>query len=477
GGGCGVWLAEGLLSLLYRLRDSSLADFPRPSLSFPVLAFTALLALLAGVAAGLAPAWLVRRQDPGEVLKSGGWWKSGGFAHRQLHRVLVSSEVTLALILVAGAGLLIRSMQKVQAEPLGYGVQHLLTFSVNLHGKPYDDEKAGPQTIVSYQDRMLSALRALPGVERAAAVDGVPLRNGPEMVLMVRAGAGAGSVAGAQDAGMPRLSTPGYLHTMGIQLVAGRDFADTDNAAAPQVIIVTDDLANKLWPGINPLGQTLQCDWYCGDGATVVGIAARQKSWGAREDAIPLYYVPYRQKPMARMTFVLRTTVDPASLMRAVSSVAANVDPAQPVFAVETMKMLAEDKEGLARLELLSLSVFGALSFVLAAVGIYGTVSYGVERRTREIGLRMALGADRSRVLRAVLREGVVLVLAGAVPGLTGALLLGRLLKAAVFGVPVHDPVTLAATTLLFLLVGTIGAMLPARRAAQVEPMDALRQE
>lgn len=469
GGMCGIACASGFLQLLYSLRSQALSEFPVPSLSMPVLFYTLLIAVLTGLLLGMAPAWLAGRQDPGEALKSG-QWKSSVESSR-LQRALVVGEVALALILLTGAGLLIRTMQKMGEIQLGFRTDHLLTFSVTLHGAPYEEKDHSTVAISNFQRRVLEGLRGLPGVVDAAGIDGIPLRNAPEMLLPAK------SSDGHLAAALPRYSTPRYLATMGIPLLEGRDFAESDDKTSPKVAIVTRDLADILWPGKEAIGQQLQCSRHCDKGATIIGVAASQHSFGARETAYPIYYLSSGQKDVEAMTYVLRTKLNPDVLEQAVRATVAKVDVKQPVFHLVTMDELLNDSESLVRLEQLTLSIFAALAVLLAAIGIYGTIAYTVSRRVREIGLRMALGAQQERIAWSVLLDSFKLTAWGSAIGIVGAVGLSRLLRSSVFGVSTHDPLTLVAALVIFLGISTVAAWIPARRAASVDPIEALRSE
>jgi putative ABC transport system permease protein len=482
GGVLGVLSAEALLRLLYAMRPASVAAFPQPELSTMVLLYTTALSLTAGLLFGIAPAWFAGRQDPGEALKTGQWKTNPG--SRSLQRALVCGEIALAVMLLTGAGLLIRTMQKLSAVPLGFRADHLLTFSVTLHGAPYevseetgkkatnDSQEAANAAVAGFRNRVLDSLRALPGVISAAGINDAPLINNTAMILGVRSDDG-------KEAGvLPRRATEGYFATMGIPLLEGRDFANTDGTASPKVVIVTRDLADQLWPGQEAVGRKLHGPWSDSkETATVIGVSAPQRSFSVRADTFPAYYTPYCQGSSQEITFVLRSAEDPKSLITSVRALVAGIDAGQPVFHTETMHDLLDDSESLARLELFALSVFGGLAVLLAAIGIYGTVSFTVAQRTREIGLRMALGAERGDVARAVLIESMAMALAGCALGLPAALWIGRVLKAAVFGVSTNDPLTLLSVVAVFVAAAALATLLPARRAAAVDPMEALRAE
>ncbi|MGB7188493.1 MAG: ABC transporter permease [Acidobacteriaceae bacterium] len=470
GGVAGVVCALGLVRLIYLMRPAALAGFPQPSIELPVLLYTLAVSVATGLLFGIAPAWFAGKQEPGGVLKSGQWRSSRGGS--RLHRVLVCSEIALAIVLLTGAGLLIRTMRNLSATPLGFEADHLLTFSITVHGGPYEADGHWTEAVHSFQSRVLEGLRGLPGDMSAAGVNKVPMGKGMGMLLPLK------STNGTTIATLFRTSTPGYFRTMGIPLLQGRDFAESDGAHAPKVAIISRDLAQKLWPGQSPIGRQLTCPWTCGkSGATVIGVAAPVRNFGARGKFYPAYYLPYNQYDLPNMTFVLLTKQDPRDLIPAVRDVVARVDPSQPIFHLETMRELSTDTESLARMEWFVLSIFGFLALLLAATGIYAMISYTVARRTHEIGLRMALGAERVDIARAVFMDTIRMNLIGAAVGLLGAVWMGRVLQSALYGVSASDPATMVAAVALFLAVSLLAAFVPARRAASIDPMVALRNE
>jgi putative ABC transport system permease protein len=243
------------------------------------------------------------------------------------------------------------------------------------------------------------------------------------------------------------------------------------------VAIVTKDLADKLWPGESPIGHMLHCFWFCKDPLTVVGVVYASRRFGPRSDAATEFYVPFSQQDSRSMTVVLRSNEESATLIPSVRHAVVAVDPAQPIYNIETMRERFNDNESLLRFELFTLSVFAVLSVLLAVIGLYGVVSYAATQRTHEIGIRIALGAPRAAILIDVLRQSAFITLAGTAIGLTLAVALTRLLTATLFGVSPHDPKTLGVVSLLFLVLGLLASYFPARRAASIDPMQALRTE
>jgi putative ABC transport system permease protein len=471
GGALGVFIAYSVLRLLYLFHPVALDNFPRPAIDLQVLAFTAAVALCTGLIFGIVPAWLAAREDPAGALKSGLWRTSPGGS--RLRKALIAGEIGIAFVLLTGAGLLLRTLANMDRVPLGYQTGGILTFSVSLHGKRYYAVQGGTNpALPAFYSAVLDRLAALPGVASVGAVSSLPLDTRAAMLLDVDAGDKKKPIPA-----LPRFASHGYFKVMGIPLLAGRDFSGNDRSVSPHVVIVTRDLAEKLWPGQNPIGREMHCEWFCKPAPTVIGVVASNRSFGPREDELPEYFMPYTQQDWPFMTFVLRTRNDPAMLVAPVRAAAAAVDPAQPVYDIRTMQQRLQDNESLIRFEVFTLSVFAALSVLLVAIGLYGVISYTVTQRTREIGLRIALGSSRAAILIAVVRESAVICLIGETIGLASSLLLMRLLETALFGIKPHDPATLGAVSALFLTLATLAGYLPARRAASVDPAQTLRAE
>jgi putative ABC transport system permease protein len=321
---------------------------------------------------------------------------------------------------------------------------------------------------------VLDRLRALPGVAAAASISIPPLDNGrAEMLLPVTP-----DVPNAQPvSAAPRFASSRYFDVMGIPILEGRDFSLHDTRTSPAVVIVSRDLADKLWAGQYPIGRKLRCLWYCEQPPTVIGVVAANRRFGPRSDPLAEYYMSYAQRDWPYMTFLLRTDGDPAALAPAVRRAVAAVDPAQPVYQIETMRQKLNDNESLVRFELFTLTVFASLSVLLACIGLYGVISSTVTQRTREIGVRIALGAQRRTIQAGVLRETAALAFLGTAIGLAGSLAVTRILAAQLFGTTPHDPLTLGVVFVLFCAVSFVAGFIPAHRAASVDPMRALRME
>lgn len=468
----GILIAEGILQLLYSLRPAALQEFPRPELDSAVFAFTAIASLVAGLVFGVAPAWVAGRTHPIHALKAGATTHSRGVA--RFRKVLVAGEIAVAFVLLAGAGLLMRTMTNLNKVPLGYDVKGILSFSVSLHGAPYytADETRTP-ALSAFYTTVLDRLAVLPGVDIVGAVSVPPLDRRADMLLAVSSEMTKQSKLPAA----PRFASSGYFSTMGIPIVAGRDFSKSDTEDSRKVVIITRDLADKLWPEQNPIGKTLYCAWSCKASPAVVGVIQPHHNYGPRNQTLAEYYLPYTQQDWPYMTFVLRTRINPAALAPAVRKLVASIDASQPIYDVQTMQERLEDTESLIRFELFALSAFAGFSVLLVLIGLYGVVSYTVTQRTREIGIRIALGSRRGPILRSVIWESARIVLVGAAIGFCTSLIFLRLLKTVLFGVTAHDPGALGGAMLCFLAAAFVAAYLPARRAADVDPIAALRAD
>jgi putative ABC transport system permease protein len=364
-------------------------------------------------------------------------------------------------------------MANMDKVPLGYDTKGILSFSVALHGEPYISKQATTPAISAFCKGVLDQLARIPGVTAVGAISSPPLDTRADMLLPVIAADGAQRSAG----GAPRVASSGYFGTMGIPVIEGRGFSNQDNRTNPRVVIVTKDLADKLWPGQSPIGRPIRCFWYCDGSPTVIGVVSPNRRYGPRDDVASEFYFPTTQQDWTYFTFVLRTSGNPAQLASSARRAVAAVDPSQPVYDLETMRDRLDNNESLLRFELFALSVFAGLSVLLVLIGLYGVVSYTVTQQTREIGIRIALGARRGTVLISLVRESALITLAGEALGFAASLVAMRLLATVLFGITPYDPETLIVVGLLFLLVAVAATYLPARRAASIDPMQALRTE
>ena len=481
GGALGLALAflgvKGMLRLVP-------ADFPRASqvaLDGRVLLFTLGVSLLGGIVFGLAPAWRSSRISLEHVLRQGGRGASG--SRHRVQGIFVAAQVATALVLLVGAGLMVRSFAALWRVNPGYHPDHAITFSVTL---PANAKTTAAETRARLR-RFDAAMRSIPGVEAVSVTLGSrPMIHDSELPFWIE-----GEPKPANDNDMHQamfyLVESGFEPAMGITLERGRFVTDQDNEHAPTVVDIDDVFARTYLAHRNPIGQHIHIAEFDRD-AEIVGVVGHVKQWGPGNDpkaAVEAqFYYPMMQMPEKLMPLVaggvavvLRTQDDPSAVMPAVRRVAAEIDPGEIVYAVETMNGVIANSLAPRRLSLILLGIFACLALALACVGIYGVISYLVSERTREIGVRMALGAQRRDVLRLVMRQGAGMTLFGVLIGAAAALGLTRLMSSQLFGVTAHDPLTFLAVALVLIAVALGACYLPARRATRVDPMVALRYE
>jgi predicted permease len=472
GGAFGLLVAYWGLDGLRALDPGNIPRLQNVALDGRVLSFTFGVAVLTGVLFGLAPALRGSRVNLGETLKEGGRNSVGG--HRRLRDALVVAEVALSLVLLAGAGLLVRSFARVEQVEPGFDARGVVSMRFSLAGTSY----AGKRGLEFYQP-LLERVRHLPGVEAAGAVSTVPLNGsvGWGNITIEGYSPASGRAAIQSD---QRAASPGYFETMRVPLLGGRYFDEHDTKDSTPVVIIDENMARAYWPGQNPLGKRLKLGeledkdspWM-----TIVGVVGNVKQYALDADSRVTLYVPQQQDSFGTMYVVARTSGDPQSLASAVTREARSIEPNAPVIDVKTMAERLSDSLARRRFSMLMLALFALVAMVMSAVGIYGVISYSVEQRTREIGLRMALGAQARDALRMVVRQGMTLTLVGVGVGLLGALLLTRVMRGLLYGVSATDPLTLTSVALLLVLVALAACLVPARRAARVDPMVALRYE
>ncbi len=449
------------------------------TLNLPILLFTFAAATFSGLLFGCAPAWYATRVDPADALKEGG--RSGTGAGRQsLRRILVVGEFALALSLLTGAGLAIHSFWNLTRVDLGVQTEHVQTFFLPVpDARPKD-----PALITAYYRQMLSTIQAVPGVLDVSASPGLPL-EGPAFGMPF-------TIAGEPDYADPsqrpgagfNMVTPGYFHTFGVQVLQGRAFTDDDNAATVHVAVVNEQFVQKYLKGKNPLGARINVEELI-PGVTklgapipwqIVGVFHNVRAGGFRQD-FPEMDVPFAQSPWPSASIGVRTSGDPDLMLRSITAAVHSVDSQIAIAQPRTLdeikgRMLAED-----RFTMTLFAAFAVVALLLAAVGIYGVMSFTVAQREHELGLRMALGASRSKVVQLVLKEALTLAVVGLGIGLVGAFLVGRAMQNTLYGVSSIDPAAVAAVAFVLLCASMVASWLPARRAAAVQPMRALRTE
>jgi putative ABC transport system permease protein len=476
GGALGTLLAYGGVRLMTGLVPVATLRGASVALNGPVLLFAGGVVVVAAFVFGLAPAFHSTQHDVQAELKEGGRTASAGAAQNRLRNALAVAEISLALILLVGAGLMLKSLYKLMNVNPGFLTSHVLTMEMYLSAQRYSKDPA----VVNFWQQILDRVRALPGVETAALGTNVPLTGNH----------GRGDIT-IEGMALPRPGdwphpdshaiSPGYLRALGIPLLRGRDFTDADNEHAPLVALVNEKLARQFWPHANPMGKRFM--WGHPDPKntpkwiTVVGVVADTKLYGLENPARLEVYDPLWQDVNNDMDLLVKSNVDSAAMISEIRGAVASVDKDQAIFAISTMDRLRSDSIATQRLTLVLLGLFGGLALTLAAIGIYGVISYSVAQRTHEIGIRMALGAQRLGVLRMVMRRAGKMALFGVVIGLAASLALTRLMASLLFGVSASDPLTFTAVGAILFFVALLACYIPARRAMKVDPMIALRYE
>ena len=487
GGLLAVWGVEWLTGLLAGNSTSYSMRLPRLNeiqIDSTTLLFTLVVALLTSLIFGLVPALTASKPDLNQVLKEGGrGTTSSGTRWREM---LVTAELALSLVLLIGAGLLISSFMKLQAVDPGFDQRHLLTATVSLAGAT---QYVGPAREAFYS-RLMDQLSSVPGVAGVSAINHLPLAGdtwGTSIVIEGRPLPGAGQDIVATF----RVCRPDYFRTMGVPLRAGREFTDRDTPDAPRVVIINETLARLSWPSGDAIGKRMTLDdprdrthpvqWL-----TVIGVVRDVKQGSWTDAPTSEIWLPFQQDPVfyagtagpfTAMTLVVRTSAAPQSLIKAIPEAVSRIDRNLPVSEVVSMEQVVADTLWQPRFNLQLMALFAALALALAAVGLYGVLSYSATQRTHEIGLRMALGAGRRDVLKLLVWQGLKLALTGAGLGLLAALALTRLMTKLLFGVSATDPLTFAGIILFLMLIVLAACLIPAHRATKVDPMTALRTE
>jgi putative ABC transport system permease protein len=471
----------GLLGLLFAVWGVSLlssfipADVPRfdeTNLDLRVLGFTLAASVLTGMLFGLAPAIHSSKLDMNEALKEGGRSATEGRGRNRVRSLLIVSEVALSLVLLVGAGLLIKSFVKLRNTDPGFDPRNTLTASLSLASVRYEKD----EQITSFYDQLIERVRALPGVESVGAVSPLPLSgNGMSysFVLLDRPEPPPGQGLSASA----RFITPDYFRAMAIPLRKGRVFTDQDKTGTPPVLVVNEAFARRYLPGEEPLGKRMRLGFGRIEGE-IVGVVGDVRGNSLSVPGGPEYYIPQSHAASSDMSLVVRTgTSDPSALAPALRGVLREMDKDQPLYEVRTMSALVSRSVARQRFSMTLIGVFAALALSLAAVGIFSVMSFLVAQRTHEIGIRMALGAQGRDILRMVVGHGMTLTLVGVGLGLAGAFALTRLMSSLLFGVSATDPVTFGGVAALLAAVALLACYVPARRATRVDPMVALRHD
>jgi predicted permease len=473
GGITGVAFAWIGTRILVALAPSDLALAGAVRLDTFVLAFATVVTVGSGLLFGVVPAVSGANRDAQEGLRAGG--RGGSASGHRARRVLVVAEVALAITLLAGAGLLLRSFARLTTVDPGFRAAGVTTFSLDLPAVRY---RSGAER-ATLATQLLSRLRRLPGVSNAAISFDLPLSN--SAFGLTFAIGGRPQVSGPDEPrAQVRVASPEYFRVLGIPLLRGRGFTDDDRADAPRVLLISDEAARRYWPNENPIGQTLTTGWSQDSthyGGTVVGIVGDVRQFSLAGAPTPEIYAPLAQWPLDELSVVVHSTVSAAVVLAAARETVQGLDPRLPLYSAHPLENLVRESMAARRFYTLLLASFAALALVLAAVGIYGVIAYAVQQRRRELGIRVALGASRERVAGMVLWQGMLLAAVGAAVGLGGAATLTRVLQGQLFGVTATDPLTFIAVAVLLFVVTGLACAVPARRALGVDPASAIRAE
>jgi putative ABC transport system permease protein len=479
GGALGILLAGAIVDAINLVMPPVGTMLPSEAdirLSIPVLLFTIAVTTVAGVLFGSAPAWQATRLDLNQVLKMGGRTGGGG-ARRNGRRALVIAEFSLALTLLASGGLALKSFWNLNRIDLGIRTEQVLSFRLPVPPNRLN----GADQIRAYYQQMLEKIQAVPGVRTAAVMTGTPAR-GPS-------GGKRFSIVGQPDNPAERpgaafqMVTPGYVEALGIHVVNGRDIDDHDTVNSPRVAMVNERLVQRYFPNVDPLSQHISMEETLPGGRPgprvelqIVGVFHNVRNAGSREEYSEIV-VPFWQSPWPQASMVVRTDGDPKNVIKSIAAAVGSVDPDMPLAGVRTVDEIVGESLAIDRFSVVLFSSFGLLGLVLAAVGIYGVMAFTVAQRTQEFGVRMALGAQRSRVVRLVLKEGSTLALIGAAIGMGGAYLVGRAMESTLYGVGAMDTRAFGAVALVLVAAALLACLIPAWRASRVEPIVALRYD
>ncbi|MHB8654173.1 MAG: ADOP family duplicated permease [Terriglobia bacterium] len=474
GGVAGLMFAAWGVRVMTRLMPASLGasilNVAPVRLDAQVLLFTLAVSAITGILFGLAPALAATRLKLSEKLKEGS--PGTGARSVSLRGALAMAELSLALILLIGAGLLIKSFYRFLSVDPGFITEHILTMNLSLTDSRY------PKALQkrAFYLEVLRRVESLPGVRSAAFVDSLPLSPYLDKLFIVVSLAPESRAASNKGMTMSGLTvSPAYFSTLGIRVLKGRTFTDADDDQAPKVAVINEALARHIWPGENPLGKKLPGIL---DKRTVVGVVADTRHEGLSADVESEIYFPlFQQTRILAMQLAVRTAADPVSMISAVRTQIAAIDPEEPIYNVTTLDQTLSDSVAPRRFNMLMLGIFAGIALALATVGIYGVMAFSVTQRTREIGIRMALGAHRRDVLGLVARQALGVTLAGVAFGLVGAWALTRFIASFLYGVQATDPATFVVVPLALVTVSLLACYIPARRATKVDPMVALRYE
>lgn len=471
GGVLGLLFTMWGIDLLVYLSPQNVPRLDNVRIDGMVLGFTLAVSLLTGVVFGIVPGIAAARTNPNNALKEGIRGAGAETGHKA-RGALVVIEMALSLVLLVCAGLMMKSFMRLQGVDPGFNPENVLTLKIPLPGSQYTE---GRQRVAFFQ-QLIDRLETLPGVQSANAVSYAPFTGLAPATSFWRADREAPG-PGDRPVTEVRWTHPGYFGTMGIPLRNGLDLTDKDMAGNPRIVVINETLARSLFPGEDPIGKTLSISWGDDRPYEIIGVVADHRYMGLDAEIRPMVYWPHNMEPSGFMYVMVRTTVDPMSLMNAIKQEVLAMDPLLPVYDFRTMDTLIATTIAQPKFNSLMLGLFSVVALILAAVGIYGVMSYAVTQRTQEMGIRMALGAQKGDVIRLVVRQGMTLAAIGVAIGLLASVFSTRVLTTLLYGVSATDPATFAGIALTLTVVAFLACWLPARRATRVDPMTALRYE
>jgi putative ABC transport system permease protein len=468
GGLFGLLLTYWGAQMIASTNMQNIARLSETRIDARVLALTLAITAITGLVFGLAPAWWAARGSLSENLKEGARSDGGRTTHR-LRSVLVVSEVTLAVVLLVAAGLLVRTVSRLQAVPLGFEPENLITMQVSLPGMKYREQEQR----VNFFTRLLEQLRTVPGVVDAAATETAPASAG-EWVTEITVEGDTTGINEARTFGAAHVATPRYFHTLGVPVLQGREFTEEYRVDRPLELVVSESFARRYWPNGDAIGKRFRPGNNNPFG-TVIGVVGDVHNVDPQHEAPPAFYFPYSYIGMSGLVVLVRTTTQPETLATTLRAQVQQIDRDQPVYNVRTMEEIIANAVSQHRFQAILLNLFGLLALLLVAGGIYGVVSYAVRQRTREIGVRMALGANARDILKMIIAQGMWQVLLGLILGLAGSFVLTGWLSNVVVGLRPNDPLTFIVVALVLISVGLVACYLPARHATKVNPSTVLR--
>ena len=473
GGAAGLLLALWGTELLLALGPRDLLGIDSVGIDRRVLLFTAAVSMITGLVFGVVPAVSASRTNLNETLKEGGRDRSGGGRSRRLRSAFVVVEVALALVLLIGSGLMIRSLWRLQAVDPGFNSSNLLTARLLLPGSRYGQDSQR----TAFFKQLVERLQALPGVRTATAIDAMPL-GGPGSATGFTISGKPKPAAGEVPVCDVRVIEPNYFEAIGVPLLMGRTFSEREATEVSRVVIINKALSDRYFPGEEALGKKIAISMSENPvPSEIVGIVADAKYAGLDRETRPMAYWPHPELARSSMTLIVRAESDPLALSSALRREVQAMDKDQPIADVRTMEQMVNDSIARTRFSAFLLAVFAGVAMALAAVGIYGVMAYSVEQRTHEIGIRMALGADRGDVVAMVVRQGMTLAAVGVAIGLVSAFALTRFLSTLLYQVSVTDAGSFASVSIALAAVALVASLIPAYRATKVDPMIALRYE